>query len=121
MAFTCPAGNDTWSIVECLGCNNITFIHSHWFSEDYEMTPDGPVPVVYRDLYPPAPTRKPPEWGIDFLLGLSMDDQWVVKLHEDIYSAVGIGAYTLAAMGTRTIVDCQRPQTKAPLKASSKG
>lgn len=98
-------GNDTWSIVECLGCSNITFIHSHWFSEDSEMTPDGPVPIVHRDLYPPAPTRKPPEWGIDFMLGLSLDDQWVVKLREDIYAAVGIGAYTLAAMGTRTIVD----------------
>jgi hypothetical protein len=98
-------GRDTWSIVECKGCDNVSFLHNHWFSEDCEMTPDGPEPVLHSHLYPPAPARKPPEWGLDFLLCLPVSDTWVVKLHEDIYSAVGIGAYTLAAMGSRTIID----------------
>lgn len=98
-------GNDTWSIVECKGCSNVSFVHSHWFSEEYEMTSDGRSPIIHRDLYPPAPARKPPEWGMDFLLSVPVNDMWMIKLHEDIYSAVGIGAYTLAAMGIRTIID----------------
>jgi hypothetical protein len=98
-------GNDTWSIVECRGCCDVSFIHSHWYSEDHEYTDEGPEPIVHRELYPPAPARKPPEWGVDFPLSLSMQDHWVVKLHSDIYAAMGIGAYTLAAMGVRTIVD----------------
>lgn len=98
-------GSDTWSIVECAGCHTVTFIHSHWFSEDYEFTEDGSTPIVHRDLYPPTPSRKMPEWGMDAYLGLKTDDLWIVKLHADIYAAIGIEAYALAAMGTRAIVD----------------
>lgn len=98
-------GGDTWSIVECAGCHTVTFIHSHWFSEDYEITEDGPAPIVHRDLYPPAPSRKMPEWGTDAYVDLKADDFWIVKLHADIYAAIGLEAYALAAMGTRAIVD----------------
>lgn len=42
---------------------------------------------------------------MDFLLSVPVNDMWMIKLHEDIYSAVGIGAYTLAAMGVRAIID----------------
>jgi Domain of unknown function (DUF4145) len=99
------SGSDTWSIVECGGCHTVTFLHRHWFSEDYESTEDGPVVIVHRDLYPPAPPRKMPEWGIDAYLSRTSEDLWIVDLHADIYAALGLGAYTLAAMGMRTIVD----------------
>jgi len=99
-------GGDTWSIVECGGCHTVTFIHSHWFSEDYELTEDGGwTPVLHRHLYPPAPSRKMPEWGIYAFLCHTSDDRWIVKLHKDIYAAIGMEAYALAAMGARTIVD----------------
>ncbi|MGH7075305.1 MAG: DUF4145 domain-containing protein [Stellaceae bacterium] len=98
-------GSDTWSIIECGGCHTVTFVHSHWFSEDTEYTEDGSTPILHRDLYPPTPSRKMPEWGVDAYLGLKNEDLWVVKLHADIYAAVGMEAFALAAMGTRAIVD----------------
>jgi hypothetical protein len=100
------SGNDTWSVLECCGCETVTFEHSHWFSEDYEYNEPGYIEVnVYRDLYPPAPTRKLPEWGINILMSVAMDQLWVFHLHADIYKAIGLKSYMLAAMGTRTIID----------------
>jgi hypothetical protein len=98
-------GSDTWSIVECGGCRTVTFVHTHWFSEDCDLSEDGWIPIVHRDLYPPPPPRKMPEWGVNALLCLPSDDSWIVKLHKDIYAAIGTEAYALAAMGTRAIVN----------------
>ena len=98
-------GGDTWSIVECGGCRTVTFVHSHWFSEDCDLAEEGWAPILHRDLYPPAPPRKMPEWGHQYLLSFNSDDAWIPKLHADIYSAIGMKAYALAAMGARAIVD----------------
>lgn len=101
------SGSETWSIVECAGCHTVTFVHSHWFSEDEEYTEDGPRPIVHRHLYPPTASRKMPEWEERDIYdsGLNPDGLWIVKVHDDIYASIGIGAYELAAMGTRAIVD----------------
>jgi hypothetical protein len=100
-------GSSTWSIVECGGCHTVTFVDSHWFSEDCYVTEDGRyIPVEHRELYPLAPSRKMPEWGTCLMLSvLSEDDLWISQLHKDIYSAIGMKAYALAAMGARAIVD----------------
>ena len=99
-------GGDTWSIVECGGCRTVTFVHEHWFSEDEEYTDDdGPRPIVHCDLYPPSPLRKKPEWGSHWFLCFSSNDLWIGKLLSDVYSAAGMKAYSLAAMGARAIVD----------------
>jgi hypothetical protein len=98
-------GGDTWSILECRGCRNIAFVHTHWFSEDWEIGDDGPEPIVHRDLYPPSPSRPTPEWTSELWLALTREDQWVVKLHGDIYAALGTEAFSLATMGIRAIVD----------------
>jgi len=98
-------GGDTWSIVECGGCHAVTFVHSHWFSEDCDVTEEGWVPILHRDLYPPAPSRKKPEWGTHYMLCFNSNELWMTNLHDDIYSAIGLKAYALAAMGARAIVD----------------
>lgn len=99
-------GGDTWSILECRGCENITFVHTYWCSEDWEIgDDDDQVPIVRRVLYPPSPPRPMPEWASELWLSLTSGDLWVVKLHGDIYAALGTGAFSLAAMGTRAIVD----------------
>ncbi|MGE5504148.1 MAG: DUF4145 domain-containing protein [Actinomycetota bacterium] len=98
-------GGDTWAILECGGCRTITFAHNHWFSEDFDWDESGPVPTIHRDLYPPAPPRKMPEWGVDGYICYNIGDLWVSKLHQDVYSAIGLKAFSLAAMGTRAIVD----------------
>jgi hypothetical protein len=88
-------GNDTWSIVECRGCRNVTFVHTHWFSEDWQIGDEGPEPIVHRDLYPPLPPRPLPEWASELWLSLTHENQWLVKLHRDIYAALGTGALSL--------------------------
>jgi hypothetical protein len=100
-------GNDIWSVTQCAGCRTVTFCHTHWFSEDQEPTDDGSEirTIVHRDLYPPAPPRRKPEWGTEMFLAFSFNDRWVRSLHEDIYAALGMKAYSLAAMGIRTLVD----------------
>ncbi|MEW6435734.1 MAG: DUF4145 domain-containing protein [Pseudomonadota bacterium] len=100
-------GGETWSILECRGCDTITFRHRSWFSEDYEITDaqGRPIPNVKVELYPPAPKRKKPEWRLPVLLEATLDDHWIFALHDDIYRALGLGAYSLAAMGIRAIAD----------------
>ena len=98
---------EMWAIVECGGCRTSTFLYERWFSEDMVETDEGPEVVVHRTIYPPAPTRKLPEWSNDHivLLGVPVNDGWVFKLHRDVYAAIGLDALNLAAMGVRTIVD----------------
>jgi len=95
-------GHDWWEILECMGCRNVTFVHTHWFSEDTDKTGR---PVVHRDLYPPSPQRAKPEWVGDLWVALPDGQHWLAKLYEDIYSALGMKAFGLATMGMRTIVD----------------
>jgi hypothetical protein len=95
-------GGDTWEILECMGCQNVTFAHTHWFSED---TDDTGRPIVHRDLYPPSPRRAKPEWAGELWLALSRETQWLIKLYDDIYGALGMRALGLATMGMRAIVD----------------
>ena len=95
-------GRDTWEILECLGCQNVTFVHIHWFSEDTDNTGR---PIIHRDLYPPSPRRAKPGWGGELWFAFSRETHWLVKLYDDIYSALGMQALGLATMGMRTIVD----------------
>jgi hypothetical protein len=95
-------GHDTWEILECLGCRNVTIAHTHWFSEDTDYRGR---PITHRDLYPPSPRRAKPEWTGDLWEALPDDQQWLIKLHEDIYGALGMKAFALASMGMRAIVD----------------
>jgi hypothetical protein len=98
-------GVNAYLIAECDGCKTVTFVHRHWFSEDTEHTVDGSRPVIHYDLYPPAPTRKKPEWNLGFFWGMPVNQFWIIQLHEDIYKAIALKSHSLAAMGIRTIVD----------------
>jgi|GEM_PF-501126 len=98
-------GGDEWSTLQCAGCHTITFVHSHWFSEDYEIGDHGLELKVHRDLFPPAPPKPVPDWVPHLALCLKSDEFWVAWLLQDVYSAYGLGAYSLAAMGARAIVD----------------
>jgi hypothetical protein len=95
-------GHDTWQILECNGCQNVTFVHTHWFSEDID---DRGQPIVHRDLYPPAPRRAKPEWARELWHALPRGEHWLNKLYDDIYGALGMRAFGLATMGMRAIVD----------------
>src|SRR5579859_2047831 len=95
-------GHDTWEILECMGCGNVSFAHTHWFSED---TDDTGRPIINRHVYPPSPRRAKPEWANELWAGLTRETMWLEKLYSDIYTALGMSSFGLATMGMRAIVD----------------
>jgi len=97
------SGGDTYEIIQCCGCDTVAFRHSHWFSEENDS--EGNV-IVEKDYYPPAPLRAIPDWEGELVFSLSLDKEWQIAfLLKDIYAAVGLKSYSLAAMGARAIID----------------
>jgi hypothetical protein len=97
-------GGDTWLVLLCAGCHEVSFVHEHWFSEDYDLTDEGMETIIHRDIYPPAPRRRPLDHD-DLIMFVNMDEHWIAFLMRDIYSASGMGAFGLAAMGARAVID----------------
>lgn len=90
-------------MLKCAGCDTISLVRTYWYSEDCD--PDGD-PITHTDRYPPAPTdRRIPDWSFELILGMTVDGGWVNFLMQEVYSALGMKAHRLAAMGIRTIVD----------------
>lgn len=98
-------GGDMWLVLQCAGCHTIAFAHQHWFSEEHEIDETERKQIVHLDLYPPSPRHQQPKWGINLYLGLRSDERWINQMLNDIYSAAGMKARSLAAMGARAIVD----------------
>lgn len=100
---------NSWQILKCAGCDTITFRHVHWFSEEID---DDDAVVIHKDHYPPAPARTPPEWSGSLWRYIDTDNViYVWRLMNDIYSAMGLKAYALSAMGIRAIVDWLATET----------
>lgn len=106
-----------WKILECRGCQNVTFVHTHWFSEDEEWGDDGPELIVHRDLYPPAPPRAKPEWASELWHRLAHKDRWVDKLHGDIYGDSTLRAAIVTALDDRAAA--LRFSVPTPLRATN--
>jgi hypothetical protein len=83
---------NTYTMLECLGCENVTMkeikCNSEMFSEDGE--------EVY--FYPPRTARNLPEWTPE----LSVDQS---SLMEEIYIALHAGCNRIAIMGVRALLD----------------
>ena len=94
-------GAITWALVKCLGCDDVRLRHQHWFSE--EMEADG-IPITYTNFYPPSVTRQKPIWQRRFLPFSSKLFE-LNSLSDEIYGALGVGAYRLATMGIRGLVE----------------
>jgi hypothetical protein len=91
-------GSDTYSLVLCRGCDSIRMVHEHWFSEDW----DDEGPVQYRSYYPPNVIRSAPEWLAE---GLPAKSRELRELIGEIYKAVAVSAFRIAAMGIRALVE----------------
>lgn len=92
-------GADTYSLVQCQGCDDVRMVHEHWFSEDWD---DEGGPVQHRDYHPPNITRHKPDWVRN---GLA-PDQWGLRdIVDEIYLALGVEAYRVAMMGIRALVE----------------
>lgn len=91
-------GADTYSLIQCRGCDNIRMVHEHWFSEAC----DEEGPIQNRDYHPPNVVRQKPDW-LKWHIPLRARD--LVELIDEIYRAVGVNAYRIAVMGVRALVE----------------
>lgn len=80
---------DTYRMLQCLGCESVTLQNEYWFSEG-----DG----VDEEFYPPRIARKLPDWRDD------LPKEWRELLVE-VYKALHTDSRRLVMMGARTLVD----------------
>ncbi len=94
-------GGEIWSLLRCLGCEDTRLRHQYWHSEDTDV--DG-TPNTYTNFYPPSVTRQKPIWQREFFpFALKLFE--LNGLSDEIYDALGVGAYRLATMGIRALVE----------------
>ncbi len=94
-------GGDTWTLLKCLGCDEVRLQHTSWFSEDTD--PDGQ-PAIHTEWFPPSITRQMPIWRRQ-VFPFSVKLQELNGLTGEIYGALSIGAHRVAAMGIRALVE----------------
>jgi hypothetical protein len=94
------SGGDTYEMLRCRGCGNITLRHSSWFSEEAD---ERGKPLVGVKYYPPATSRQKPEWLL--LLSLNSEAEFAAELLEEVYVALQSGQTRLAAMGIRAMLE----------------
>ena len=96
------SGANIYELLKCRGCDHVVVRHKSWFSEDFD--PDSGQPVVNTILYPPATYRKQPDWLTE-LLFVSLFDDSIQSLVEEIYIALQNDAPRLATMGIRALLE----------------
>ena len=102
-------GRDEYQMLRCRGCERICFRHLSSFSDAIDEETGSPrIDVRY---YPPATSRKGPDWLSEFslkylgLIDLHRDLHLISDLLEEIYEALHNGATRLAAMGVRSLLE----------------
>lgn len=86
----------TYELVSCRGCENVSLRRTYSSSAQ---------PDVDVDYFPPAVSRKQPQWlsGLCFFWDHPQSD--IEALFREVYSALYAGSNRLALMGSRAIVD----------------
>jgi hypothetical protein len=102
----CTDGIERYAILQCAGCQHISFAH-YFFSPDDEVLPDDEIDAyspdgeLVVDFYPSPVSRKKPSWWYR----LENKDELLSDLLNEIYRAVDGGQYRLAAMGIRALLE----------------
>lgn len=90
---------DTYQIVQCQGCEHISFRKTHSNSEDVEYGDEGPEPIEYETIFPnPEATREPIE--DNYLLPSKLK-----KIYEETLSTLNSMQSVLTGIGIRAIVE----------------
>lgn len=95
-------GANTYTLLECAGCNQVRLLHTHWMSEDSD---DCGHACIHREYYPPTITRRRPLWRRTLLPFHMVVVDELNPLFDEIYLAHASGAYTLATMGIRAVTE----------------
>jgi hypothetical protein len=93
------AGDDTYEMVKCCGCEHISLRHKSRFSEDRD---ENGKPITHINYYPPALYRKKPKWINDLVWSLGFFTSDIIN---EIYVALQNNSHRLAAMGIRALLE----------------
>jgi len=97
--------SNTYEVLECCGCSNMSVRHTFSFSEwdqfDSDPLTGQPrlVPGIKETYWPPPTKRRKPEWA------QKLDDDVLRGVLEEVYQALNAGMIVLASIGTRTLLD----------------
>jgi hypothetical protein len=80
---------DTYELLECLGCETVCLKHTNYFDPTREET---------VSTYPPRTARRKPLW-------LHQTPGQLIQLLQEVYQALDGGSRALALMGARAIID----------------
>jgi Domain of unknown function (DUF4145) len=89
-------GSDTYETLQCAGCDAIKLRHTQVFSGQPDRS------VTY---FPAATFRRRPEWFVDLLCALPVDDNYTLGLLNEIYVAMQHNLLRVAAMGIRALLE----------------
>lgn len=97
--------SDTYEILECCGCGEISIRHKRWFSE-WDQLGQDPItgeptltPGIQVTYWPPPTPRKKPSWAE------KLGDEELSRVMDETYRALNSGLIVLASIGTRTLLD----------------
>jgi hypothetical protein len=99
------SSRNTYMILECCGCHELSVQRDFWFSEwdDFDTDPltgeDILVPGVQTTYWPARTTRMRPAWNE------ALEDDVLRRVFDEVYTALDQGLLVLAAIGTRTLLD----------------
>jgi hypothetical protein len=95
-------GSDTFRMLKCCGCDNVSLQKSTWSSEETDENGNG---IPYVTYYPPAISRPTPKWLADLEFFRSSDETYIAELLHEIYSALHNDSRRLAVMGVRALLE----------------
>jgi hypothetical protein len=103
---------ETYQIVECFGCNSVSFRHSSWCSEEEQQSYNDETGEIERSYpenilyWPPQPdpsARQKPRY-LEAHQGVL--DENLRQLMVDLYTALDQKLNVLAAIGARAVFEC---------------
>jgi hypothetical protein len=101
---------DMHQMLSCLGCDEVTYRHQHYFSEDMDAEFNertGKLEAVssHEEQFPSRQDRSPPDWVREFSTSDQEYRRELASLFDEVYAARGRKANRLAAIGARTALD----------------
>jgi hypothetical protein len=96
-------GGDRFRMIKCCGCDSVKLQHSDWFSESCD---EHGRPYVNVKYYPPATSKPEPTWLKELKSPFASDEQqYIVGLLHEIYTALHNDSRRLAVMGARALLE----------------
>lgn len=100
-------GGDIYILHQCSGCQHVFMTHESWDTENFD--PETSNYITTKKYYPQIAKRNIPNF-INMFYGVAFDvdleiDGFIHRIFHEIYEAINSDLPTLAAMGSRALLD----------------